>query len=216
MVGDIDTLIGREDAKFSLHYMRMDQLRINFTNETIAFCSEWYRATAKEYVSKNAELILNMGSDQLLRMKTKIGSLVANTEKTVNEVLNNPCLWWHLRPRSQDALNLYLQVGDKHPIILDQAIRQILGRLGEVLQEFRFHVSVTGKHGSFGEYWFIQSTNGAVVPYYPHALKWSVKMQDTIREYNGQYLEAIALYKEMELLKDQKKREEALSRWDSF
>jgi len=40
-------------------------------------------------------------------------------------------------------------------------------------------------------------------------------MQDTIREYNAQFTEAITLYNEIQKLKEEKKRQEALTRWDS-
>jgi hypothetical protein len=216
MSQDIDTLIARKEAEFSPYYTRMEQLRVNFTNETIIFVSKTYRIIAKEYVSKNAEHILSMGNEVLQRMKSKISILISNTEKTVNGVLNNPLLWWHHQPNSQSALNQYLQLDEKHPIILDQAVRQILGYLGEILEEFHFRVSVHGNFGSFAEFWYIVSADGSVVPYYPHLYKWSIEMQEIIKEYNAQYLEAIAIYKEIEILKDQKKKELALSRWDSF
>jgi len=216
MSQDIDTLIARKESEVSPYYTRMEQLRLNFIKETIIFASNTYRTIAKEYVSKNADHVLNMGNEVLLRMKSKINSLISNTEKISKEVLNNPLLWWHLRPNSQNALNQYLQLDEKQPIILDQAVRQILGYLGEILEEFHFRVSVHGNSGSFAEFWFTIPASGSVVPYYPHLFKWSIEMQEITKEYNVQYLQAIAIYKEIELLKDQKKKELALSRWDSF
>jgi hypothetical protein len=216
MSQDLSSLIQRKEAEFSPYYIRMEQLKANFIDETISFASESYRTIAKEYVSKNAEHVLGMGNEVLLRMKAKIKILIGNTEKTVKEVLNNPVLWWHLRPNSISALNQYLQLDDKHPIILDQAVRQILGYLGEILEEFHFRVTVRGNYGSFAEFWYNIPEGGSLVPYYPHLFKWSIKMQEIIKQYNNQYLEAITIYKEIELLKDQQKKELALSRWDSF
>jgi hypothetical protein len=216
MTENIDTVIAQKETEFSPHYTRMEQLKQDFIRETIFFSTKWYRIMAKEYVSKNAEHILTMGNEQLLRMKSKINILVAKTEKTVNDILNNRALWWHLRPTSHDALNQYLQLEGKYPIILDQAVRLILGNLGEILQEFHFRVATGRTYGSFEEFWYIETPNCAVVPYFPHLLAWSIEMQQIITEYNIHYLEAIGIYKQIELLKDQKKRELALSRWDSF
>jgi hypothetical protein len=216
MSENIDILIACKEAEFSPHYALMEKLRMDFTHETILFAPKMFKIIAKEYVSNNAEHILDMGNEQLMRLKSKINLLVTNTEKTVKEVLNNPSFWWHLRPSSQDALNQYLHLDGKPPMILDQAVRQIVGRVGEILQEFHFHVTTRENFGSFDEYWFIKSTRGAIVPYYPHLLDWSVEMREIIQDYNTQYLTAIAIYKEIELLKEQKTRELALSRWDSL
>jgi hypothetical protein len=156
-----------------------------------------------------------MGNEQILRMKTQIRNLISNTENTVKQILEKPNLWWHLSPSAQSALNLYLQADTKYPIILDQAVRQILGRLGEILQEFKFHVSVRENYGSYHEYWYVVSPAG-IVTCYPHLLQWTNAMQETISDYNDEYVRARAIFKEIELIKEQRKREEALSKWDSF
>jgi hypothetical protein len=210
-------LLSVKEAELSSYFPRMEQLRIRFMSETAAFASEWYKATAKEYVVKNDDLVSKMSDEQLKSMKTKINVLVSNTEKTVKQELDNPSCWWHLRPHSHDNLNQYLLVDDRYPIIIDQAVRQILGFLGVILEEFKFNVSTNGNAVSYEEYWYIRPPNkNAVIPYYPHPLKWSTSMQETIQKYNALYLQAIALFKEIELLKEQTEKERALSRWDSL
>jgi hypothetical protein len=40
-------------------------------------------------------------------------------------------------------------------------------------------------------------------------------MQKTIRKYDGQYVEAVKIYDEIHRLKEEKKKIEALTLWDS-
>ena len=75
----------------------------------------------------------------------------------------------------------------------------------------------SGNVGSFEEFWFERPTDTSkIMPFYPHLLNWTEKMQDTIRKYNVQFMQAITLYNEIQKLKEEKKRHEALSRWDSI
>lgn len=94
----------------------------------------------------------------------------------------------------------------------------MLGRLGLILEEYRFNVTASGNTGSYQEFWFDHphGADSTFNPYYPHLLKWSEKLQDTIREYNAQYTQATALYNEIQRLKEEKKKQQALNRWDSI
>lgn len=150
-------------------------------------------------------------------MKAKINELIQKTEKTI-DILTNPALWWHQRPNLHDSIDQYLQVDDRYPEILDHAVRHVLGRLGVILEEFSYPVTVRGNTGSYQEFWFDHShgVNLAPVPYYPHLLNWTESMQDAIRKYNIQYTQAITLFNEIQKLREEKKRQEAINRWDSI
>jgi hypothetical protein len=39
-------------------------------------------------------------------------------------------------------------------------------------------------------------------------------MQETIRKYNAQFIQASTLFNEIQQLKEQKKRQEAITRWE--
>ena len=155
---------------------------------------------------------------KLAGMKVQVSELVKNTEKIVKGEVDNPAIWWHQKPNIHASVNQYLQVADKQPEILDRAIRHVLGRLGLILEYFGFHVTASGNTGSYQEFWFEKSSNNAFSssPTYPHLLMWSRKMQDTIQKYNAEYAQALALYMRITKSRDEKKKLEAINRWESI
>ena len=215
MSEDIDTLIARKESDLSPLLENMEQLRCKFVEKTIRFASEWYKRTAKEYVTKCASVTLGMKEEKIARMKSQVNELVQNAEKTVKSEFENPALWWHLNPSLHDWVDKYLQVADKYPEILDRAVRHVLGRLGFILEEYNFNVYASAKAGSYREFWFDKPLgDGTVsVPSYPHLLKWSDEMQVTIQDYSVKYVKALGLFSELQGLKEEKKRNEALALW---
>jgi len=217
MSEETDILIERKEAELLPLRSRMEELKTEFTKETVDFAFKWYRKTAKEYITKYPEITLNMSEEKIANMKAKVNALVKNTEKIVQREFDNPALWWHQKPNLHDPIDKYKQVADKYSEVLDHAVRHILGHLGMVLEEFGFNVTTRGNTGRYQEFWFEQSIGGKqTVPCYPHLLSWSEEMQDIIREYDAQFTQAIALYGEIQQLKEEKKRQEALTRWDSI
>ena len=195
---------------------RMEELKEQFIIETSNFAGEWYKKTAKQYIAKFPEITLGMSEEKIGKMKTEINRLVKNTDKTVREVLNSPVLWWHMEPRLHDSIEQYTQVADKYPEILDCAVRQVLGFLGVILEKYRFHVIASGSPGTYEEFWFAQAVGTqTTVPSYPHLVSWTEDMQETVREYDTLYVKAMAVFNEIQLLKEEKKRQQALTRWDS-
>jgi hypothetical protein len=150
-------------------------------------------------------------------MKAQVNDLIRNSERIVKGELENSALWWHQRPSLHDSINQYMQVEDQYPEILDRAVRHVLGRLGLILEKNKFNVSASGNTGSYKEFWFDypDGAEAASKPKYPHLLKWSENMQETIRDYNEKYTLAIAVFGEIQKLKEAKKRQQALNRWDS-
>jgi predicted DNA binding CopG/RHH family protein len=212
---EIAVQIQRRETEFLPLCSRMEEFKIQFIIETVSFASEWYRKTAKEYVSKYPDVTLSMSEEKIAQMKTKINVLVVNAEKTVKDELDNSALWWHQKPHLHNSIEQYTQISDKYPELLDHAIRRILGPLGVILEEFRFHVTAGGNAGSYQEFWFEHRTGTEqTIPYYPHLLKWTEEMQETIRKYNAQFIQASTLFNEIQQLKEQKKRQEAITRWE--
>ena len=213
---DIDMAIQQKEEELLPLRSRMETLKTKFIKQTINFTAEWYNKTAKQYITRYPEVTLSMSEEKIAKMKTKINELVENTPKTVKQVLDDPVLWWHMRPRLHDSIEQYRQVADKYPEIIDRAVRQVLGVLGVILEQYRFHVIASGNTGSYQEFWFAQAVGSReTVPCYPHLLSWTKEMQDTIREYDALYVKAMELFNEIQLLKEEKKRQEALTRWDS-
>jgi hypothetical protein len=214
---EIDSAIKEKEDHLVPLRSRMEELKEQFIKETCRFAAEWYRKTAKQYIAKYPEVTLGMSEAKIGKMKNEINSIVKSTDMSVRDMLDTPVLWWHMNPGLQTSITQYRQVADKYPEALDRAVRQVLGVLGVILQEYKFNVTASGNSGTYQEYWFAQAPGSkATTPCYPHLLSWSIDMQVTLKEYNSLYIEAMALYSEMQHLKDEKRRKEALNRWDSI
>ena len=216
MSEEIDRSIERKEAELSPLRSRMEEFKRQFTKETADFASEWFRKTAKDYITKYPDVILSMNEGKIAALKRRVNDLAEDSGGITKAELDNPALWWHLEPHLHESVELYLQVADKYPEILDRAVRRVLGHLGVLLEEFGFRVTVGGNTTTYYEFWFERpiGTRGAI-PCYPHLLSWTDEMQDTIRQYNAQYVPALRLYNEIQQLKEEKKRQEALTRWES-
>jgi len=215
---ETDKIIQNKEAVLLPLLSSMEELKNTFINETVTFAADWYGKTAKKYITKFPETTLSLSEEKIATMKTKVNKLIRETEKTVKTELDDPKLWWHQQPDFQTAIDQYIQVADKYPEIIDRAIRHALGSMGVILEEFSFHVTANGNAGSFQEFWFDHPVGNeyAVKPYYPHLLKWSNEMEDTLEYYDSKFVEALALFKEIHELKEEKKRQKALMRWDSI
>jgi len=215
---EIDKLIQKKESVLSLLLSSMEELKNEFMKETIIFAADWYSKTAKKYAIKFPEITLSLSEEKIAIMKTKVSNLVRETEKTVKTELEDPKLWWHQQPDFQTAIDQYIQVADKYPESIDRAVRHVLGHLGLILEEFNFHVTAKGSADSYQEFWFDHSAGNehTTKPYYPHLLKWSNEMEETLRNYDLKFNEALSLFKEIHELKEEKKRQIALSRWDSI
>jgi hypothetical protein len=218
MVEDLDAQIQSKEAVLAPFLKHMETLRLAFIEETVRFASEWYKKTVKEYVVKYPQVLLSLKEQPATQMKAKVSELVRDSEKTVKTEFANPQLWWHLKPRLNESTKLYLQIGDQPPEILDRAVRHVLGRLGLILEEYRFNVSATGESFSFKEFWFDRplEKGSAAVPSYPHLLDWSREMQQIIQEDNFQFVKVVDVYSELQELEQEKKKQQAMSRWDSI
>jgi len=195
----------------------MEKLRLQFAVETAVFAREWYRRTAKEYIVKYPEVTLSLTQERIAAMKADVNELSRNADRIAASEFSNPALWWHMDPHLHESVERYLQVADKYPEVLDRAVRRALGHLGVVLEKFGFRVTSNGYTGTYYEFWFEHPTGGReTVPCYPHLLTWSGDMQETVRQYEGQYLEALRIYGEIQELKEEKRRLDALTRWDSI
>ena len=218
MSEEIDKIIQKKEAVLLPLLSSMEDLKNKFIKETVTFAADWYDKTAKKYITKYPETTLSLSEEKISTMKTKVNRLAKETEKNVNIELDNPKLWWHHQPDFQTAIDQYIQVGDKYPQIIDCAVRYALGYLGLILEEFGFHVTAKGNAGSYQEFWFDHSEGNeySTKPYYPHLLKWSSEMEETLRNYDSKFIKSLALFKEIHELKEEKKRQKALTRWDSI
>jgi hypothetical protein len=76
-------------------------------------------------------------------------------------------------------------------------------------------VTTSALNVSYAEFWFERNLEtGVIHPFFPHLLEWSQEMQDTVMKYDVVYKKGLAVFKEIMLLKDEKKKQEAKALWD--
>jgi hypothetical protein len=218
MSEDLDLLIQNKETEFDPLLLRMDELRSLFVDQVVTLAAKWFEDTAQFYVLKRSEVTLNMGKERLAEMKAKVKMLVKNSGKIVKEALSDNKFWWHKEPHKDSSLFQYEQMEKKFPELLDKPIRQALGHLGVILEEFGYGVTVVSTHSKpCPEYWFIypEGPDDAPSPYFPHLLDWSEEMQRTMRRYNELYKQALRLFIEIHKLKEEKERRKAIELWNS-
>lgn len=218
MSEDLDLLIQNKETELDPLLLRMDELRSLFVDQVITLAAKWFEDTAQFYVLKRSEVTLNMGKERLSEMKTRVKMLVKNSGKIVKDALSNPKFWWHKEPHKDASLFQYEQLEKKFPELLDKPVRQALGHLGVILEEFGYGVTVVSTHSKpCPEYWFIypEGPDDAPSPYFPHLLDWSEEMQRTIMRYNELYKQALRLFIEIHKLKEEKERRKAIELWNS-
>jgi len=223
MSADFEVLIAAKEIELNTLSQRMEELRQQFFWETTKFAAQWFENTAKEYVTKYPEITLNLTRERIAFMKALVSALSGNAKKIVTAALSNPEFWWHQKPQLHDDFSQYEvlgndSVGNKFPQKIDNPVRRALGELGAVLSQFGFAVSTraSDKEG-YPEFWFSypEGEGKEARPYYPHLLVWSSEMQDTIRQYSSLFRRGIAIYNEIQKLKEEKKRRQASDLWDS-
>lgn len=223
MSENIDALIQAKEKELLPLRSRMEELRLQFINETSKFAAEWFVETSKKYVAKQPATTLSLSKEKLAQMKIKVSGLVQNADIIVKKSLSDPKVWWHLTPLKHISNSLYDQlgndaVGNKFPAIVDKAVRRALGELGTVLENFGYRVTTKGAiDGYYPEYWFeyYDGIDSPPRPFFPHLLEWSEDMQYTIQRYSGQFKKAIVIYNEAEKLNEEKRKRQALDMWDS-
>jgi hypothetical protein len=218
MSEELDLLIQNKEPELDPLLLYMDELRSLFDDQVITLAAKWFEDTAQFYVLKKSEVTLNMGKERLSEMKTRVKMLVKNSGKIVKDALSNPKFWWHKEQHKDASLFQYEQMEKKFPELLDKPIRQALGHLGVILEEFGYGVTVVSTHSKpCPEYWFIypEGPDDAPIPYFPHLLDWSEEMQRTMSRYNELYKQALRLFIEIHKLKEEKERRKAIELWNS-
>jgi hypothetical protein len=219
---DLDDLIRKKEGELQPFLLRMEALRRQFVDDVTKFVAQWYEDKAKEYATKKPEITLNLGKEQLVHMKTKVGDLAKDSGKIVTAALSDPSFWWHQTPHVNAPPSAYEQlgndqVGNKFPEVLDKPIRRALGELGSVLEQFGYGVTTGAMKSSYPEFWFEcpEGDETDMRPFFPHLFEWSEAMQETIAKYDVEYKKAIAVFDEITSLEEEKKKQEAKALWDS-
>lgn len=197
----------------------MEEVRKQFTKDTISFCGEWYKSTAENFVVTNPDKTKSLGLEKLKEMKAKVQELVQNSGTITNELLSDPNLWWHLSEFDDPFYFVYDEFGSKQKL-LDRAVRLAFGKLGTILEEFEYGVTTSTYTSTDKAIWVEYDMTGNYRlpqgrPYYPYSIVWSTEMKSTIQRYNELYKKANGIHREILNLQRQKKSEEAKRLWDA-
>jgi len=218
----IDDLLATKESELASLCCAMQEIKLQFVNVTSHFASQWYKDTARQYITKYLDVSINLATDRFDDLKIKVNHLLTESEKTSEKALSQPGIWWHEKPELNVAVSQYdqlgnQQVGNKYPEVIDGPIRVALGKLGYLLEEFGFNVKTSAAHGPHGhEYWFQKSEEKMVSPYFPHMLEWSKPMQETLQEYNRLYKQALLKLQDIQTIKDEVKKRKIMDFWDSI
>ncbi len=219
----LDLLIKQKELQLNPLRTQMEEIRQQFVEDLIVFSITWYQDTAKQYVIKYSEITFNLKKENLAEMKNKVNNLAKESIWITKKVLSNPRIWWHLEPNTYDTFTQYDQlgndaIGNKFPEKIDNPVRQVLGELGNILEQYGYRVTTNpNMKSSYPEFWFYtpEGIRKETHPYYPHLLEWSEQMQQDIQKYNNLFKQAIQLYIQIQKLKDEKKQRQASQLWDA-
>jgi hypothetical protein len=214
-----DLLATKESELLSLR-SDMQKIKLQFINDTSQFAAKWYEDTARQYVTKYADVSLRLSTQRFGDLKAKVRRAVAESKEISERALSQPGVWWHEKPELLTAVSQYdhigdQQVGNRYPEVIDRPVRNALGELGIILEEFGFNVRTTVSSGPHHqEYWFQKSEEKTTSPYFPHMLEWSKPMQETLQEYNHLYKQALSKLEEIQRIRDEIKRRKIIDLWD--
>jgi hypothetical protein len=221
MSENLEETLAIKESELLSFCSKMQEIKLQFINETSRFAAKWYEDTVRQYIIKYPDISLNLPTHCFGDLKAKTGRLVACSKEISEKRLSQSGNWWHEKPELHTAINQYdnlgnEQVGNKYSEVIDRSVRVILGELGIILEEFGFNVRTTTTQGPHHqEYWFQKTEERTTSPYFPHMLEWSKPMQENLEEYNQLYKIAMLKLQEIQTIKDEIKRRKIIDLWDS-
>jgi hypothetical protein len=222
-IKELDDQIQVKERELRPLRWHMEEYRLKFLRCLEVFAAKWFDETARFCVTKYPEVTFSLPHEEIATMKAKVMQLQHDVDRIVKAAFSDPAIWWHQAPSVSDSFDQYEQlgnneVGNRFPRKIDDPVRVVLGVLGVILQEFGFNVTSKPVKAAYPEFWFTPRMTEVdeVKPYFPHLLVWSEDMQYALQKYNTQFKQAIVLFIEIQKLKEEKKRQQACSLWDSY
>ena len=220
MAEEFDAQIAAKQRELEAYKLDLEAIKQQFIKDSSAFIGNWYDETAKNFVISESANTLKIGKESLSQMKLKVSELRANAENIATETLSNPSLWWHSNPENKVLLcNSYEQYGiNRMPEIFDKPLRMALGRLGAILEEYGFNVTMKPSHNNSRISWLDLSTylySQPPVPYYPLGFDCNNEMLVTLKSYDKIFKRAFSAYHEIERLQQEKQKHQASDLWCS-
>jgi hypothetical protein len=222
MENNLERDVKEKEENFANLCAEMEKLELQFIDEATRFAGQWFSETARHYVAKNSDYTLSLGP-KIADLKTAVNTLVSNSEEIIRTVLTGPNIWWHMKPDLHSSISQYELLGNqggghRFPDVIDRSLRYALGELGCVLEKFGYNVITSGVNSKlYPEFWFYTSEDPKTqtTPYYPHLIEWSTDMIETVQKYNDFYIQAIALLREIQDIRDNIKKQQVLNLWET-
>jgi hypothetical protein len=54
----------------------MEQIQLQFIDDTSRFVAKWYEETARQYITKFSDITLSLSREQFIEMKTEVKKIV--------------------------------------------------------------------------------------------------------------------------------------------
>lgn len=140
-IAEMDAEIARLKADDEAKRTAMAALKERFKEEMKQFARTWYEGQAREAVASQHQKAQALGEEGMRQLKQDLRVVAEASPAKVEEVMDQPDLWPHLKPTSEHD---YSYVRDRYeqnyasrmPSELNSAIRDVLGLLGPVLSKY--------------------------------------------------------------------------------
>ena len=210
-VSEIDKKIKEGEEKIVALYGGMANSCKEFLEATKQFAAEWIEKQAETTSVKTHPDITNrLSEEEIAQLKKEVGQLAARIPELVECHVTQDDLWAHRKKEllGADASSLppYFISHNHVPTALDNAVREVLGHLGEVL--VRRDLAKDDEYSNM-------TVNGALrYRRYRGAVNWSPGMRTHITNYSDFYKNFEELYWNLKRLKRQKEEAQAKRLWD--
>ena len=129
----------------------LEELKLQFINETSIFAAKWFEETARQYVTKYSDYTLTLGAKKIAEIRASVNNLIGESDKIVRTRLSQPNIWWHENPNLHTALREYEQlgnkeVGQKFPEILVVPVRSPSENFAFILEKYGYNVTTDLMH----------------------------------------------------------------------
>lgn len=212
--------IDEKEKELKVLFKEMEKIKQQLIEEIKEFAEKWYEESTKQFITKYPDISLKLSNVEISNFKGKIRNLVSESKKIVEKALSQKGIWWHEQPDLHASISLYDQlgnqeIGNKYPEVLDNPIRNALGELGNILEEFGFQITTKPVYQTYKEFWYHKTEEKIISPYFPHLFNWSAPMEQTLQKYKKLFQQGLLKLKEIQIIKDEEKRKQAIHLWDS-
>ena len=164
---------------------RMEDLKIQFIQETVDFTKNWYLDKLDEFIVGMPEFTSKLTDDQLLKMKAEAMKLSNLIDEDVENAVEN-LTWWHKDTNLRINDDIYRNLDH----FFNEEYTAILGRIGEVLSKYGYLPRVEMNVFGFSCY---KDSNNLYAYHFINPVSWSYGMKKRMDNYWEDYKFAIKL-----------------------